>query len=85
MRVLVHNWAQEKCYGRAFDKTVGRDVLRVGASYLAVSWLVPQIIDVTSQMLDLPAGTGRIAITTLIAIPITWSMGVRQARSAHPT
>lgn len=48
-----------------------RNVPRVGVAYLAVSWVVLQIVDVLTSMLDLPAWIGPLSIITLlIGFPI---------------
>jgi hypothetical protein len=48
-----------------------RNVPRVGVAYLAISWVVLQIVDVLTSMLDLPAWLGPLSIITLlIGFPI---------------
>ena len=43
---------------RLIDQLVGRGVARVGAAYLALSWLLLQIIHVLSNMLEWPGWVG---------------------------
>ena len=49
-----------------------RNVLRVGAAYLLVGWLVLQFVDVVFPMFGLDEALGRpILIVMLIGLPIT--------------
>jgi len=55
-----------------------RNVFRVAAYYLAVSWLVMQVVDVLSSVLQLPDWTGRLVFLLLavglpIALLLAWA------------
>ena len=50
-----------------FAELKRRNVLRVGIAYIVGSWLLLQLTDVLSQLLDLPDVVGRV-IVLLVAI-----------------
>jgi TolB-like protein/Tfp pilus assembly protein PilF len=59
------------------DELKRRNVFRVGAAYLVVAWLVLQVVDTVSPMLELPATFGRavlllLAIGFIVAILVSW-------------
>jgi TolB-like protein/Tfp pilus assembly protein PilF len=60
-----------------FDELKRRNVIRVGAAYLLVAWLILQVVDVVAPMFELPASFGRsvlllLAIGFFVAILFSW-------------
>ena len=58
--------------GRFFDELKRRGVIRVGVAYLVVAWLLLQITDVLTSLMDLPSWIGRLMILLLaVGLPIS--------------
>ena len=60
-----------------FDELKRRNVIRVGAAYLLVAWLILQVVDVVGPMLELPVSFGRgvlllLAIGFALALLFSW-------------
>ena len=54
-----------------FSELKRRNVYRVGALYVVVGWLILQVTDVLTSVLDLPDWTGKlVAVLLLIGLPI---------------
>lgn len=54
-----------------FKKLAGRDVTRVAAAYLAVAWLLVEVLVTVSEPLSIPDWVGRVTIiSALIGFPI---------------
>jgi TolB-like protein/tetratricopeptide (TPR) repeat protein len=54
-----------------FSELKRRNVYRVGALYVVVGWLLLQVTDVVTSVLDLPAWTGKlVAVLLFIGLPV---------------
>ncbi len=54
-----------------FQKLAGRDVTRVAAAYLAVAWLLVEVLITISKPLDIPDWVGKVTIiSALIGFPV---------------
>jgi TolB-like protein len=49
-----------------FDELKRRNVIKVGVTYLVASWLLLQITDVLSTILELPASTGKLIFVLIV-------------------
>ncbi len=63
---------------KLFDELQRRNVFRIGAAYLAVAWLLLQVIDVLRDILKLPDWVGSYAILVLaaglpVALLLAWA------------
>ena len=75
-----------------YEKLQRRSVFRVAAAYLALAWLILQVIDTVSGILDVPSWFGRFTLIALaigfpIAVFLAWAYeltpeGVRTADEA---
>jgi Tol biopolymer transport system component len=67
-----------------FEELKRRNVIRIVIAYLALAWLILQVLDVTTPILDLPSSTGRyvffmLAVGFPIAVVLAWVYDVTPA------
>ena len=62
---------------RIFEELKRRNVVRVGIAYLAISWVVLQIIDVVAPILEFPDWVAKMVLLALavglaVVLVISW-------------
>ena len=62
---------------RFFDELKRRNVVRVAIAYLAISWVVLQIVDVVAPILEIPDWVAKVVLLVLavglvLALPVAW-------------
>ncbi|MGH8192810.1 MAG: hypothetical protein ACREQ8_00195 [Woeseiaceae bacterium] len=75
---------------KLFAELQRRNVFRIGAAYLAVAWLLLQIVDVLKDILNLPEWVGPYSILALaagfpVALALAWAFELIPATSPEAT